>query len=90
MIKKVIVKSMGTPATNKWTKMHPAMCQTTLMTCFFKIVQHGLEAKTRTTYEELAASGVAEEEHGDGQDEKRPKGIRTVSKRPWHDLANDV
>ena len=65
---------MATPATNKWTKMHPAMCQSTLMACFFKIVQHALEAKTRATYEELAASGVAEEEHGDGQDEERAQG----------------
>ena len=53
--------------------MHPAMCQSTLMVCFFMIVQHALEAKTRTTYEELAASGVAEEEHDEtalGQGER--------------------
>ena len=45
------------------------MCQATLMTCFFKIVRYSLEAKTRTTYENLTAFGQENNQDAEGEEE---------------------
>ena len=82
---RVILKRIKNPAKNKWTKMHPAMAQATLIVCFFSIVQQALEAKTRVTYEELMAEGGPEEreepQEGDGQAQDDQPSFKGLMKR---------
>ena len=82
---RVILKRINNPAKNKWTKMHPAMAQATLIVCFFSIVQQALEAKTRVTYEELMAEGGPEEreepQEGDGQAQDDQPSFKGLMKR---------
>lgn len=62
-VDKHVLRSIGEPASNKWTKMDPACAQATLMACFFSFIKDALQLKSKVTYEELAALGQEEREH---------------------------
>ena len=63
LIENVILKKIINPAKNKWTKMDPAMCQATLVHCFFKLIKMCLEAKCKVSYEHIQASDTQEEQN---------------------------
>ena len=59
LVDKVILRKIGEPAQNKWTKLDPAFNQATLIVVLFMLVMHALEQKAKMTYEALAALGQA-------------------------------
>ena len=54
-VDKFVLRQLGEPASNKWTKMDPACAQATVIASFFGLVKNGLERKSQVSYEELAA-----------------------------------
>ena len=57
LIDKVILRKIGEPAQNKWTKLDPAFNQAILIVVFVSLVMHALEQKVRMAYEDLTALG---------------------------------
>ena len=77
MIDVVVMRRLVTPAMNKWTKLDPAFCQSTIKVCFFQMITVALERKTRTTYASVTASGqdaAAESGEEDAEGDSAKKG----------------
>ena len=80
LVSRVILKRINQPAQNKWTQMHPAFQQTTLVVCFF-LIKQSLESKAGLTYQAVEAQygpGPSGDKHLEAEDAREGMGQQTL------------